>query len=226
MKRLVLVFCFAFSCSIIASPIVIPIAPEGDGHTHRARYGFFDTWNDYAFDSEANPNIAIHDYDSSSAWGEIRRVYMQVALADLHDLPESYDVTTASLNLYITQISGNGSSIHHRTDSSAATGLADQQLDGDVQVMDLTTAEVDPGWLAIDVTDYIIQDLANEHDWAVFHFPQKSNSSLRFASANDTDGYEPYLSVTVIPEPTSMAGLLILLTIAMTRRSRKATDNV
>jgi hypothetical protein len=187
--------------------LIIKVQPEGDGQSGRARYGFSYGWENTGFKVDANPNWAGHWYESSWASGESSTVYMQISLSDI---PSGAEIQQATLYLHITEVSGNGSELRHRSDSSGANGLASQQLAGDVVVAAINN--VPTGWLSIDVTDYIQTDLVNGHDWAVFSLPYKNYSSLTFSSAETDNG--AYLAV-VIPEPATLAifgvGSLFLL---------------
>jgi len=196
-----------------AAPILVHVTPEGDGNTLRARYGTFDTWNDYAFQTTANPVQALHTF--ASGWGEIKNAYVQISLATV---PNNIDVELATLNLYITNASGSGSRLMHLADSSNATGHANQTLNGDTEVMALS-GNTSKGWVSIDVTEFIQSDLDKGHDWAVFSLPSLNYSNLSFHGSSDPD-YGPYLSVTLIPEPASL-GVLSLVGLLLFKRRRR-----
>ena len=204
--------------SASAAPIVITTTPQGDGHSLRARYGFFDTWNDYAFQSNANPVQAHHSY--ASGWGEIKNAYLQISL---DTVPAGAEIASATLNLYITNVSGSGARLRHVSNSSNATGDASQQLAGNVDVLTITTSH-GTGWLSIDVTQFIQSDLDNGHNWAAFSLPSSSYSNVSFYSAAQA-GYEPHLSVTLIPEPASLTLFACGVTLIIARRRRPSTAN-
>lgn len=200
MSRLMMLAVAVMASSACAAPILSVVRPEGDGQRGKDRWGW-GSWYDSGFDSAANPNWSGHWYNAPD--GQWRAVSLQVALPTVN--PAS--IQQATLNLHVTEISGSGSSLNHVTNSAAATGLASQELAGDVMVMDLLPEVVGTGWLAVDVTEVIRQDLANGAAWAAFSLPNKGYSSLTFDSAENTSGLGPYLSVTLVPEP---AGLCLL----------------
>lgn len=207
---LLLAVCIAGAAT--ASPIVVTVGPDGDGNSLEARYGFFDSWNEYAFQSDANPVQALHEHESG--YGTIKIPYLQFSLAGL---PQAEDIEQATLNLYITEIGGNGAKLKHRTDSAGATGQASQELGGNVDVMAIGT-EVGTGWLGIDVTEYIQSDLGREHAWAVFSLPSNSYSKLSFYGSPEAN-FAPNISIETVPEPASLS-LLVLGGVMLLRRRR------
>jgi len=212
MKKMVVVLMTVAALTAAAhANLVIQVQPEGDGQSGKARYGFSYGWESTGFKVDANPNWAGHWYESSWANGEQSTVFMQISLSDI---PAGVEIQQAHLYLHITEVSGNGSELKHLSDSSTATGLASQQLAGNVTVA--TLKDIPTGWLSIDVTDYIQADLNNGHDWAVFSFPYKSYSSLKFSSAETDNG--AYLAV-VIPEPATM-GMLGFGSLFLLRRRK------
>lgn len=208
MKKLIAVgVLLTLAVSALAVPITSTVLPAGDGQAGRDRFGFSYGWENSGFEVAENPNWAGHWYDSGSANGSSRTVYLQVAIP--YSLTVDSFITGATLNLHITGVDGYGASLLHRTDASTATGMASQQLAGTVQVMDLTPANVgELGWLAIDVESFIVADIAAGYDFAVFSLPYKTSSGLSFSSGEDAN-FAPYLSVAVVPEPSSLSALLL-----------------
>lgn len=197
-----------------AGIITTYVQPEGDGQNGKDRWGW-GSWYVAGFNSGANPNWSGHWYESPD--GQWRDVYMQVSLAAI---PSDADIQAASLNIYVTACSNKGSRIFHKSDASAATGLASQQIAGDQYIQDLVGLPV--GWYSIDVKDFIISDVNNGYAWAVFSFPNYGYSSLSFYSADDAT-YKPYLSVTTaaveVPEPASIGLILTGLGFVIRKRA-------
>lgn len=184
----------------MAAPIISTVTPLGDGQRGSDRSGWGYGWETSSFDADANPSWSGHWYESSWYSGSSRTVYMQISLAAI---PQDAEIQSAFLYLNILGCTGSGSSLSHRTDSTTATGVATHLLPGTVKVTDITG--VPNGWLAIDVTSFIASDIARGHAWAVFSLPNKSYSSLTFSSADSGADVAPYLSVTAVPEPATMA---------------------
>lgn len=191
-----------------AGTVISKVAPEGDGHSGKARYGYGFPWESTGFDGSAASNWAGHWYDSP--YGASSDVFMQFSLASL---PAGAAVQQATLNIYVTECSGSGGQIYHRTNSSTATGLASQLLGGDVKIADILTS---PGWHSIDVTSFIQSDIEKGYQWAVFSLPSKGYSSLTFDSGETANA--AYLSVA-IPEPATLI-MLSLGALPMLRRKK------
>lgn len=204
-------FVFVLTTASASASIIVPVAPQGDGVAGQDRWG--GPWQASEFDQSANPNRAYYDgyTQGSTHYYNWRHVYMQVALSSL---PAADLIESAMLNIHIVQGSASGADLYHKLDASSATGTASQQMLGDQLVQRLANAE--PGWLAIDVTDFIKSDVDRNHDWAAFSFNKINFQSLSFTSAENAD-YAPYLSVTAVPEP-GMFGLLGLGSLALLRR--------
>jgi hypothetical protein len=187
----------------------IRVTPEGDGIIGKDRYGWTGGWENSGFISNANPNSASHAYDSWSYSGSARDTYMQVALSSI---PSSDAITSATLYIHILGVSGNGCTVSHAANSSAANGNASQKIGGNQDFATITTGT---GWVGFDVTDLIKTDVANGYSYAAFQFKQKSYSSVTFNSGEDTQGYAPYLAV--VPEPATLV-LLGLGAVSLLRR--------
>ncbi len=203
----------AFAGVASASVIDVSVLPEGDGASGRARYGYFSGWENTGFSSASPSNWSGHWYDSGS--GELSNVFLQVALPALG---AGATLEAATLNIHVTDVGGNGSSLMHVANSGSATGNASQQLEGSELVMDLSPASVMIGWLSIDVTNVIAADVSAGYSWAAFSLPSKSYSSFAFDSADS--GFAPYLSVAAVPEPAGFA-LLSAGAVTMLARRRK-----
>ncbi len=212
MKNFCIVLMVCGLASLSSAGLVISkVAPEGDGQSGKARYGFSYGWESIPYNGSASSNWSGHWYESSWANGESSNVFMQISLAGI---PAGATVQQAVLNLYITECSGSGGQIYHCSNSAAATGQASQQLAGDVKITDISAQA---GWLSIDVTSYIQSDIDKGHSWAVFSLPSKSYSSLTFSSG-ETDN-AAYLSAVVIPEPATLS-ILGLGAMALLRRKK------
>jgi hypothetical protein len=194
----------------VNAELIIKVQPDGDGQNGRARYGYGFPWEDTGFDSSAASNWAGHWYDSP--YGASSDVYLQISLSAI---PVGATIEKAYLNIEITECSGSGGQIYHRTDSSTANGLASQKLGGDTKIMDISAPA---GWLSIDVKSFIQSNLDNGHNWAIFSFPSVGYSSLRFSSGETENA--PYLSVS-LPEPATTA-ILSLGALALWRMKKSA----
>jgi len=197
--------------------------PEGDGQSGKDRSGFFSTWENSGFDANASPSWCGHWYDSGSGVGSWRNVYLQISLDPLAALDSSAQLTSASLNIHVTELSGSGANLYYVTNTASATGLASQQLTSTTLLSAINSATT--GWLSIDITPLLAATIDNGYDWAAFYFGYLGYSSLTFSSANDSDpSLHPYISaVTTIPEPASFALLAPLATaLLLLRRRRKS----
>jgi hypothetical protein len=208
MKKLSCVVLLMTLISAANAAILSTVQPQGDGHSGKARYGWGFGWENTGFDGGATTNWAGHWYDAP--YGGSSDVYMQISLAGI---PAGATLQQAYLNIYVTECSGSGGQIYHRTDSSTATGQASQQLGGNVKITDISAPV---GWLSIDVTDYIQSDVDRGYSWAVFSLPQKGYSSLCFSSGETENA--AYLSM-VIPEPATLV-ILGLGSLGLLRRKK------
>ena len=190
------------------------VQPNGDGCRGKDRYGFFSSWYDSGYYSNANPNTVYYDYDSGSANGSWRNAFMEVSLAGL---PAVEDITMATLNINILSLQGSGkvATVNHAANSGAATGNASDQISC-TQLVGYINDTTGLGWASFDITDYIKADLQNGYSWAAFTFVYSSYHALTFSSGESAT-CAPYLEV--IPEPCTM-GLLGLGSLLIARRKR------
>jgi hypothetical protein len=177
------------------SALEIRVTPQGDGIVGRDRWPM-SAWENSGFIPGANPNSAHHNYEYG--YGDQRDTFMQIALSSI---PSADWITSATLYIHILGISGNGCTVSHAANSSAANGDASQQIGGNQDFATITTA-TGTGWVAFDVTDYIKSDVANGYGYAAFQFKHNGYSSVTFNSGEDTQGYAPYLAV--VPEPATL----------------------
>lgn len=206
-----------FVLSNASASTIIVVKPEGDGNTLRARYGFFDVWNDYTYQTNASPTRAEHHY--ASGWGEIRRAHLQFSLESIAQLTS---VESATLRLYVTHVGGSGSSISYLQDTVTANGNASQALAGNVFMTDLVGMPTNQ-WHDVDATDAINANLANSNQWAAFSLPSKSYSAFHFSSAEGGSEFAPHLVITPIPEPSSALLLMSFMAfnVALFRRRQQ-----
>ena len=226
---LFVVACLMATCAH-AGVTITKVLPEGDGNIGRERWGYTAYyWTSFATGS--NPNPVYHWSDGGDA--SMRDTYLQVGLGSL---PAAGDIIGATLNIYMVSNSDNGdhllATVSHAADSSAANGNASQQIGGTETVGTITTAD-SLGWLALDVTTFIQNDVASGYSWAAFKFTPDGYSSMYFASGEDAV-YAPYLAVEsasaatgdtlndtpTVPVPSSL-GLALMGGLALWRKRRR-----
>lgn len=187
---------------------VIATTSAGDGLYHNELGTAFD-----GFDSTSTSMGVSYYFSGSSDSVNQNTGYLQFALGSL---PVAADYSSIVLNLYVTNSyyaddSTSAGYVRHRTNSSTANGLASQKLEGDVQVVEIK--DQPDGWLAIDVTPQVKNDLTAGYSHAVFSLNYNTagyfrNSGFTVATAdNGVNG--PYLSFTPVPEPSSMVFIAI-----------------
>jgi len=194
MKQLVSGVMIVMMSLSAAAAMEIQVTPQGDGIVGKDRWGY-SSWDDVPFNATANPNTAMHWYDSGD--GQSRDTYMQVAISSLPDVDS---ITEATLYINMLSVSGNGCSFYHAADSSPANGSASQMISSTEYIGEITAAS---GWLGLDVTGYVKNDVANGYNWAAFKFANNSYSSVSFSSGECGD-LAPYLSVAGVPEPATL----------------------
>jgi len=193
------------------SATVIASTSEGDGFFHNE----LGTGSDY-FDSLSSAIGVSYYFSGSSSSVNQNTGFLQFALGSL---PIAEDYSSIILNLYVTNSyylddSTSAGYVRHRTNSSTANGLASQRLEGDFQMLEIKD-QLD-GWLAIDVTSQVANDLLSGYTHSVFSLNYNTagyfrNSGFTFATA-DSGVNVPNLSFTPVPEPSST--LLLSLSIA------------
>jgi len=229
-KLLFVVTCLMATCAT-AGVTITKVLPEGDGNSGADKW-WSSGWESSGFQTGADPNPVYHWYYSPD--GGMRDTYLQVGLGSL---PAAGDITSATLNIYVLSMSGEGdpatvANVGHAADSSAADGNASQQIGSSQSVGAITTAD-GLGWLPLDVTTFIQNDVANGYSWAAFTFTHIGYSSMYFASGEDA-AYAPYLAVEsasaapgetpndtpTVPVPSSL-GLALMGGLALWRKRRR-----
>ncbi|QTN30866.1 DNRLRE domain-containing protein [Akkermansiaceae bacterium] len=184
----------------------IPTTPTGDGLYHNelgTAYDFFDS-------TSASIGVSYYFAGTSDTVNQ-NTGYLQFALGSL---PSGVEYESITLNLHITNNyyhddSTSAGYVRHRTNSSTANGLASQRLEGDVQVAEIK--DVPNGWLSIDVTSEVMNDLTAGYSHAAFSLNYNTagyfrNSGFTITSA-DAGSNAPYLRFTPATGPTPEVAL-------------------
>jgi hypothetical protein len=110
------------------------------------------------------------------------------------------------LSDYSSNGTGTFATLYHASDASSATGNAEDMLNGNQFVQNITPAG--SGWMAMDVTSFIESDYANGYNWAGFQFnPATSNpTESSFAFGNEAGGAAPYLQIATDAAVTEGGG--------------------
>lgn len=211
----------------------IPVLAAGDGYWHDEVGGSYD------FFDATSGNVSAH----YQFWGTSDTVSYNTGYAQF-DLSSLVGVafTSASLNLYLngsylTAPTPDAGAINHRSDASSATGSASQRLAGN-ELVAAIAGGLSQGWISVDITGYLQNDLLNNYAWAAFSFNPNTTGSYSdryagFSFASAESGLGAYISVATgsaqEPQPATPApapGMLTLLAagsllLAQRRRNRK-----
>lgn len=218
--HLITLLALLLSASQHAGALMVTCAPLGDGFFHNESGSSYDY-----FDSASASVIVNRYYDGFSASIQDRVGYIQFSLAALDPLDI---ISSATINLYLESSfyaddSPSAGFINHRADSSTANGLASQRLGGAELVVEIKDQPI--GWLSLDVTDYLKSDQAAGYAYSCFSLDMNTagyfdNAGFRVTSA-DAASNQPYLSISLVPEPASYALLLALVGAAAAITARK-----
>jgi len=197
---LVVVFCLSVQAA--AEDQVMKVTPQGDSMWWR-----YTGWGG-AHVPNASPNEARYFYMGPPAYVEMAITYMQF---DLLTMPSDFTSAILSLNVLSAGTEYDpalGTALlKHRTDSTGATGEGAEGYGGDALVQKMGTAT---GWVNIDVTSYILADKAAGYRWACFSMDYVANgygsAGVSFSSGDDVAN-APRLTVTPVPEPSSLLAL-------------------
>ena len=193
-----------------AGNLTITVPSEGDGFYHNESGSSYDYW-----DGTNTVNKVHYQF-----WGTSDSVIQETAYLqfDLSSVPAGTLIGSATLNLYVTEIhygddSPSGGWIKHVANSSSANGLASQKLGGSEIVVEMKDQPT--GWMALDVTSFIQNDMANGYSYAAFSGNYNGsgyfrNSGFSFVSADATSD-QPYLSITTVPEPAATTAAIMIL---------------
>lgn len=198
--------------------IMIPTLSAGDGHYHNELGTAYDF-----FDSTSASVVVNRYYDGFSTSINDYTGYAQFSLSSV---PVGATISSATLNVYLLSRSYADESpsagfINHVADSSSANGSASQKLGGSQLVVEIKDQAL--GWLSLDVTSYLQSDVTNGYSWSSFSFDMQQlgyfdNASFSVASAEAASN-GMFLSVNVVPEPSSL--VLSLLGLGLIRRKRQ-----
>ncbi len=217
---LIAVFLLLGVGSASALIIDIPVTAAGDGYYYK------DNWpggSDKGFIQGSNDIGGSYFYMSSSGTStSVKTGFAQFSLSPASALT---NINSVTLNLYMLS-SGMDSnlnspgSINHST--SDGNGSASQQLGGN-QLVSVVPVGLS-GWTSFDVKDYILADLAADHNWVAFSFDYDGSfhtwdwyrtSGFSFSSAEG--GNAAYLRIVTadatngggttnaVPEPMTMS---------------------
>jgi hypothetical protein len=187
---------------------VIATNSGGDGFFHNESGSAYDF-----FDGTSTTIGVSYYFDGFSSSVNQNTGYLQFPLAGLAP-GEDYSSITLNLNVlasYYLDDSTSAGYVRHRTNSSTANGLASQRLEGDVQVVEIKDQPL--GWLTIDVTSQVENDLAAGYAYSVFSLNYNTagyfrNSGFTVSTA-DAGSNGPFLSFTPVPEPSASGYLLL-----------------
>lgn len=221
MKTLPVVFLLSLSVVLSVclpvqanNPVCIQPTSQGDGFFSDSVGWAYDYWDDTSSSLSAH-----YQFFGTSDTFQRNTAYIQFSLLDL---PPGLSLLSAKLHLYLESAYRTGSTpsagaIYHVADSSAANGQASQKLTGTELVY--TVVDDPVGWLVLDVTAYVQNDLDNGYPFACFslHADSSGDYANRYAgfsvTSADAGSNRPCLELTLIPEPTS--GLLVLLALGL-----------
>lgn len=225
--------CIWMGCWVLAtgglcaqSVVTLTATSAGDGYHHDE----LGTAYDY-FDATSPTNLVNYQFWGSSSDVSTNISYLQFSLAAL---PDDFELSSAILNLYITEIhygdeSPNGGFIKLVTTPTSANGLASQRLNG-TEIL-ATLKDQGAGWLSVDVTDAMLNHQSLGYAYMAFSMQANTTGYFRYSgfsfTSADAGSNQPYLSVTsAVPEPAHAAlaggGLVALGVLWWRRRGRCA----
>lgn len=206
-------------CAPVHGAIDIVVTPAGDGYHHDELGSSYDY-----FDSSALSNIVHYQFYGTSDTVIRNTSYAQFSL---DSFAPGAEIGLATLNIFLTEIhygdeSPSGGFVYHVANASSANGLASQRLTGSEVVVNIKDQPL--GWLSLDVTGYLQNDLDNGYSYAAFSFSPDTAGYFRNAGFSFTSGdaltNQPFLSV-VVPEPGYTALLLGSAAVVLARLRRR-----
>lgn len=197
--------------------ITVNTVSAGDGYHHNE----LGTASDFFNSTSASLSARYYFYYTSDTL-QYDIGYAQFSLATV---PVSTILDSAYLYVYLesrhyADESPSAGFINHVANSSSANGSASQKLAGSERVVEIKDQSV--GWLQLDVTTMIQNDLDNGYTYSAFSFNPNTSGYVRDASFRLTsaDAAENgmYLSLTLIPEPSVC--ILLVGSLVLVRRHR------
>ena len=183
-----------FACSAYASePIVIKVNPQDDYVYNYDRSGGGKIYTTII--RESSPNVASYYYDQGYGTGSILISNYTSMTFDISSIPTEFTSAIFSFNLlsvyngYGTDI-GCGELVHRGT-----------------EILHVSTQPL--GWVNVDVTSCLLADKAAGNT-STFTIDYVANgfgvSKMTFSSGEDAN-FAPRLTITTVPEPSSLLAL-------------------
>ncbi len=196
----------------VSAAITIPTVSAGDGYHHNELGTSYDF-----FDASSTSASAYYTYWGTSDTVQHNIGYLQFSLGSVTPSTPT-TVITLHLNITSSHYSSDSPSagfVKHVAAPTAANGNASQRLAGTEQVVEIK--DQGTGWLSLDVTAMVQNDLANDYAYSCFSLDPNTAGYFRdagFSVSTAESGNAPYLSFAV-PEPPAallgIGGLLMLL---------------
>jgi hypothetical protein len=227
MKNVLPASLFFAMIAVAQAAIIVQTTSPGDGYFHDETGS---SW-DY-FDATSHQVSAYYTYWGTSDTMQYNTGYLQFALANI---PDSAVLASATLNIYLTSSHYSAESpsagfIQYVTNSSGANGLASQRLGGDVTLVEIKDQPL--GWLTVDITSQLQATLDSGYAYAAFSANPNTAGYFRDAGyafySADYGANQPYIEVTLVPEPALaalVAGIPVLAWLLWRRRMRLSRVN-
>lgn len=212
-----IVFAVTFAGVAQASPVTVNTTGASDGAAQ-----YYASWgggsSSYTWSMVTDQTTATTSGSYSKFFASSTNYYIVLNFPMVDVASHWFDPNTfaATLDVYFEYASAGTKLLFHHSGAGAATIHQDHTY-GTVVT---TFTQAGPGWASFDVTSAVATALDNDWDWVAFAFHRQEDGYSAVARTSEYEGFAP--SLTVVPEPATMALLGVGGIAALLRRRNMA----